>query len=295
MNYRYLNTEAWKYQNGLAKFSHVPQNIQIANFGSSHGNLGFYWPEDSYTAFNFGLDGQGHDFDYALLKQYSDHFDNGAVAIFLIEFFDMNISQTNTPSILPRYYRILNTKNMPVIPKLKFVDDIRYHTLPILSAGDNILALLYDFNPEATFLEFWKYQMQSEEKILFAANTWRDAMLNSSKEYAGYLPNKEIFYTIIEYCLSHNIQPVLVTTPIASASNKTVNETDSDFFDIFYQFSSELCEKYPSVPYLDYSNDTRIVGDYSLFYDADHLNYSGAKKFTPIVIADIEKLGLLGK
>jgi lysophospholipase L1-like esterase len=69
--------------------------------------------------------------------------------------------------------------------------------------------------------------------------------------------------------------------------NEIYDERLPAFWDTFYRFTRELCEAYPDVPYLDYSHDSRFTHDFSLFTDGDHLNASGAKKFTAVVIADL--------
>ncbi|GHV04439.1 hypothetical protein FACS189485_09840 [Spirochaetia bacterium] len=90
-------TNSWKYQNDVEKFSHVPRNIQLANFGSSHGLLGFDWSNAPYTTFNFSLTSQRHLFDFSLLQQYSDHFAKDAVALFLIEYFEITSAVKKFP------------------------------------------------------------------------------------------------------------------------------------------------------------------------------------------------------
>jgi hypothetical protein len=291
LNQRYVNTNNWKYQNETEKFYHIPQNIQIANFGSSNGLRDFVWIDSEYTAFNFGLGAQVHYFDYMLLQQYIDHFAQNAVVIFPITYGD--VSSIHLPDsnmdLIPRYYRILDKQYNP---QYKWFDNIRFNTFPILSAGYNIASVVNDYDP-TPWLDDW-----INGSMLNKTDEWILEVNNSSKALSegteGYFYNKKNLCDIIEYCLLHNLQPVILATPYAGVLNDFHRELSPDFFEAFERFAKEICEQYPTVPYLDYSNDIRISPDLSLFYDHFHLNYHGAQIFTPMVVSDIEKLGLLG-
>ena len=54
------------------KFNFVPEGIQIANMGSSHGDAAFNWDsltkERNFKCFNFALASQPYKYDYALLN-----------------------------------------------------------------------------------------------------------------------------------------------------------------------------------------------------------------------------------
>ncbi|MDR2746208.1 MAG: hypothetical protein LBB77_02075, partial [Treponema sp.] len=274
----------------------VPQNIQLANFGSSHGRYDFEWSDSPYQAFNFGLDSQLHLYDYALLRQYSKHFDKNAVVIFLIEYFEIEMIKINYSDQIPRYYRILDKK---YTPEYSFWDYIRYAVFPLLSAGDNIRLIVYDINPEVAFQKKWYSTMSEEELAEYSSKHHIDWTTDSpdgttlQKGAEGFVHNQKILSDIIDYCLARELQPVLISTPITGIFNDVFEERTSDFFETFYRFSREISEKYPNVPYLDYSHDKRFENDISLFFDGDHLNIYGAKKFTSIVVEDIQSLGLL--
>jgi hypothetical protein len=109
----------------------------------------------------------------------------------------------------------------------------------------------------------------------------------------GFAYNQELVCKMVELCLAHDIRPVLVATPITSILNSIYDKNAPDFFDTFYRFAREICEKYPGLEFFDYSHDNRFVNDFSLFIDSDHLNDYGAEKFTPIMAADLEASGIL--
>jgi hypothetical protein len=296
LNALYIRTETWKYQNNVEKFAHVPQGIQIANFGSSHGRDDFEWSDSPYQAFNFGLSSQRHLYDYALLQQYINHFDKNAVVILLIEYFEIESIKVDYSDQIPRYYRILNKEYMP---EYSLRDYIRYAVFPVLSAGTNIRSIILDSNPEDVFQKNWHNTMPEEELVKYCSKHHIDWTTDSpdgttlQKGLEGFVYNKKILSDIIDYCLACGLQPVLVSTPITGIFNNIFEERTPNFFETFYRFSREISGKYPHVPYLDYSHDKRFENNISLFYDGDHLNIYGAKKFTSIVIKDIQSLGFL--
>ena len=59
INARYVSTNHWKAENNVWKFNFVPDDIQLANFGSSHGEYGFFYDDFSqYKTFNFAVNSQ---------------------------------------------------------------------------------------------------------------------------------------------------------------------------------------------------------------------------------------------
>jgi hypothetical protein len=296
LNVLYIRTDSWKYQNNVEKFAHIPQGIQIANFGSSHGLRDFEWSDSTYQAFNFGLPSQYYLFDYAILRQYINHFDKNAVVILLIEYFEIEMIKVDYSDQIPRYYRILDKEYMP---EYSLPDYIRYAVFPVLSAGANIKSIISDSNPEEEFQKKWHSTMSEEELVNYCSKHYIDWTNDSpdgtilQKGIEGFIYNKKILSDIIDYCLARELQPVLVSTPITGIFNTIFEEQTPDFFETFYRFSHEISEKYPNVPYLDYSHDKRFENDISLFFDGDHLNIYGAKKFTSIVINDIQSFGFL--
>ena len=84
------------------------------------------------------------------------------------------------------------------------------------------------------------------------------------------------------------VQVVFVTSPIyIGVTERTDNIQD------FYAFRKHFSEKY-SIPVLDYLYDS-LCYDTAYFYNASHLNNTGAELFTAKLCHDIDSLGLLKK
>ena len=84
------------------------------------------------------------------------------------------------------------------------------------------------------------------------------------------------------------VQVVFVTSPIyIGVTERTDNIQD------FYAFRKHFSEKY-SIPVLDYLYDS-LCYDTAYFYNASHLNKTGAELFTAKLCHDIDSLGMLKK
>lgn len=289
LNMLYIRTNYWKWENDVYKFKNVPQQIVLANFGTSHTEHGIQYdivPE--IQTFNFGLAAQPLFYDYALLKQYSSHLAKNALVIFSISYFNVVGDVINISGTRPRYYRFLDKEYMDA---WSIGDFFRYAKFPVLTAKENIMAIFHDkddINPLYTLTKF-----PTEEELKKHVRRRLKEFVESSREKwePEYQENLQAYSEMIEYCLDHSFRPVLITTPITDAFNTEYAKID-EFFDTFYRFSSELCQKY-DLPYIDYSHDERFSPHHELFVDADHLNIYGAEKFTKILVSDLKERGLL--
>ena len=148
------------------KFNFVPDGIQVANMGSSHGEAAFNWDplihERNMKCFNFALTSQGYQYDYALLNMHKEDFAEGSVVFIPVSYFSFNteaVTPEDIEAISVRYYRILSPQYNPDYSLYKDLVAIRF---PILSAGDKIFDL---FKPPITFPSL----SENRQNIVYAA------------------------------------------------------------------------------------------------------------------------------
>jgi len=286
-NLLYINTNYWQGTviNPTEKFNHIPDNIQIANVGSSHGECGFDYREISNRGFNFALSQQYPLYDYLVLKQYVNQFDKNAVLLIPISYFHITSMKIDFKDHRARYYRFLSKENMDVYSEQ---EKILFTFIPVLTAGKTIKFIIKDRPPSSI------YKTMTEQELIKDSiekhGSWTAGTENTQEREKRAAHNKYLVSQIIELCYTKNIQPVLVTTPFTSILNNVYAEKTTWFFDDFYRFTHELQEAYHGLPCFDYSHDPRFENDFSLFRDCDHL---GAEKFTAIVISDLQTSGLL--
>lgn len=293
LNTMYINTNHWKAENDVWKFNFVPKNIQLANLGSSHGEVHFKYDDfPQYVAFNFGLSAQLYFWDYGILQQYISYFESDAVILLPISYFGITYRQGDTADFRPRYYRFLEKK---YFNRWDALDAIRYAYLPILSAGKKSMKCIDDvppenidiFNGRTTFLEEEELREYCQEKH----EGWTSPEYDKGEE--GYKQNLAEVCLLVDFCLKNGLKPVLITAPITSVLNDIYAQQSPNFFSTFYRFIGDVQARFPSVPYFDYSHDQEFSQNVELFADGDHLNVYGARKFTARVVADLQAAGLL--
>lgn len=296
LNFFYTRTNYYlqNIASDVQKFYNVPEHIQLANIGSSHGTESFDYSDVPYTCFNFALSSQRFFYDYAILKQYITRFEKNAVLLIPISYFQIIQKKIDFQDQRDRYYRFLAVKYMDSfsIKKKLLV------SLPVLTTSPNILIkyIVNDISPAPPISP--AFETMAEPELIEYCTAKHKAWTTGSEygfeaeEKEGFFYNKYLASQIVEFCYANDIQPVLITTPITSILNNIYTERSPDFFDTFHRFTRELQETYSGLLYFDYSHDPRFENDFSLFRNGDHLNILGREKFTAIVISDLQTSGL---
>lgn len=295
LNARYVRTNWWKSENHINAFEDIPYNLELGNIGSSHTKYGIDWravPE--IRAWNLALSSQPYFYDHAVLKNYIDHFAENAVVVICLSYFEID----RVPDYAPyraRYYRILPKDDLDSwSPK----EDIVYRLLPVLSAGNNKIKIVHDIPPEQMSPYFNRDSyLDGDELYDFCVKRYKEftTRQRTSTPQEDYAENIEKVSAIIDLCHAHRLRPVLITTSITDVLNAIYDEETPEFFTTFRRFSDDLCERYPDVPYFDYSHDETFSARHELFADGDHLNNAGAALFTKTLVADLRRAGILAQ
>lgn len=293
INLLYIRTNYWKSENNVNKFDDVPYKIELGNLGSSHGACTFkYETVPEVNAFNFALSAQPYYYDLQILKKYFDHFEKDGVVIILISYFNI----TRLPDYskyASRYYRILPKSS---IYNWSLYEYICFIVFPIFSAKLNLSRIICDIPKENMDPYYNNNSVMNEEQLndycIKLHKNWTSR--EGDKGKFGYDFNTSEISNIIDFCYSHDLRPVLVTTPVTDVLNELF-ENDKTFFPLFEQFSSDLIKKYPGLIYLDYSRDEHFSKRHDFFVNGDHFNNSGAKEFTKTVIQDLQEKGVIKK
>ena len=105
-----------------------------------------------------------------------------------------------------------------------------------------------------------------------------------------FISHEEVqaLYDIVDICRKHNVTPIFVTLPYLKEYTDEIKRRDNDFYDQFYSWIYSVVEK-TGVEYFDYSLDECFICDYTLFYNGDHMNSAGARKFTDILFEEVIK------
>lgn len=267
------------------KFYNMPNQINIANMGNSHGLCSFNYADlqDEYVCFNFALTAQSIEYDEGIMKQYINRMADNSVMIIPVSYVTFFLSDWNFSDEFfnvknQRYYGILSYKNMIRTNLVEYIKRKYFAFIYTDVRADMISAI-----DEKFFINQPDKDGEDIPKTDFA----KDAYDAYNRHVASFLIDGEYqfkdelvkcLYNMINMCRENNVTPVLVTTPCVKEYNDYV---EKEFLSEFNEILSKVIED-TQVPYYNYCNDERFVNRYDLFMNADHLNEEGAAIFTDI-------------
>lgn len=285
INHFYIRTNGYRSLDDTYKYYLMPEDIEVANFGSSHGAYGIFYDElEGVNGFNFALPGQGLYYDQKILEKYSGRLADSCVVIIPLSYFSFDL-EIGTDIQNRWYYKFLGYR---AVPNHNLTEYIRHGLCPFLSASFNAKYLVAD-RESMDFNIFWIFDYFGHHLDVNDERAWRkDArgfleFFNSVTGGEYVEANTSFLEGMIEYCEERGFKPVLVTTPFTKYFNKLFR---GEVLDDFRARVDEVREKY-DVPYLDYSSDPRITKHLEFFSDSNHLNDAGRKAFTQILLTDL--------
>lgn len=274
------------------KFYNVPYDIEICNFGTSHGQHGYNYSniKSKYNCFNFALSSQALSYDYRVLMQYKGHIKEGAyIFIPVSDFILYGKKQEDIDGYLnknQRYYYFLSPSLIENFDIEKYI----YVKLPWLNCSNNeLLSTLLNKNNKEVNVEKWDKIATYEDCVEDTKNRTGIRILEENANYYyKTINNQELtaLYNMIDLCNEIKAIPVLVIMPMTGAYSETINEMDPEFFTEYYSLISRIVNE-TNVKYVDYRYDERISDNYDYFCDSDHLNDDGAKAFVDILIQEV--------
>lgn len=295
VNYVYINRSTnWgtigECKNDTVYIANVPEKIEICNFGNSHGYYGFDYTDytDSSVCFNFSLPSQSMSYNYRILENYQDSIAPGAVIFICIShntfFCREETSEADFASKNKRYYHFLDKQ---YIKEYDFKTDIFVNYLPALSTNPS--DLIQTALGLAAPIDYWKDTTSKEYADIHGPSRYELLAEGTVNDDGSRRFNKEEIkaaYDMIALCRKLGATPILITTPFLSQYTKPILENNPTFYDDFYGVIEEI-QKTTDVDYYDYQFDARFAFNYDYFFNTDHLNRAGAKKFTEILMQEI--------
>lgn len=288
LNKPYLKIDELKYAD-VIKFETLGREyweIHVGNLGSSHGAYDFVYDsirEKGYVCFNFANTSQSYDYDYAILQAYGQYMEEDSVLFIPVSYFSFNnevVNDSEREAMSIRYYHFLPPE---YIPDYDPYIDLVTHKMPILSAGADIIDLFPDLKLSLT---------------AYAADDGIDAeefARRAQERYSRHFDNKDEYflperidelYAIIDYCQTHDITPVLITTPFSKYYRDLIS---GEFLQEFNETVTKIATD-TGVSYYDYSNDERFRENLDYFSDSDHLNETGAAYFMEILQEEVTEM-----
>lgn len=272
--------------NKIKKFvDGVPENLEIVNTGSNHAYYGFNY--GSIKCFNFASGAQSLNYDYKILKQYSNNLNGGCKVLIVLAPLSFGFVDYKNDSSNSRYYFFMDKDKILNYSRLK---KILYVDMPILKSWKNFIRI---FLRKKEIKSIINTPDNAEKEALLRINGWKKQFNLKNlldKKSASYLKDefenvKTILLDMIEFSLEHNWRPIIVIPPASVFLTKKIS--DEFMKEVLYDNIRFLKDK--RIPILDYWKDDRL-NDYKLYINSDFLNEKGSKLFTEIVLEDIKKL-----
>ena len=272
--------------NKIKKFvDGVPENLEIVNTGSNHAYYGFNY--GSRKCFNFASGAQSLNYDYKILKQYSNNLNGGCKVLIVLAPLSFGFVDYKNDSSNSRYYFFMDKDKILNYSRLK---KILYVDMPILKSWKNFIRI---FLRKKEIKSIINTPDNAEKEALLRINGWKKQFNLKNlldKKSASYLKDefenvKTILLDMIEFPLEHNWRPIIVIPPVSVFLTKKIS--DEFMKEVLYDNIRFLKDK--RIPILDYWKDDRL-NDYKLYINSDFLNEKGSKLFTEIVLEDIKKL-----
>lgn len=288
----YVNLERTE---GTDIFHTMPDSIDIAVFGASHGRDAFRCPPEGYTMFNFSLSSQPPYYDLRLMREYQDHIQPGALVVLTVSpmypFFAVQPAADSFTKIQPRYYRILSPEN---IVDLDIWYWLRVRFSPLLTEDFAKISKAFLEPPDLVPTmdqSVGQRQLSLEDIPEEKERIHRDHIAPGITCFPEESPvMADAYREMLALCREKGWQAVLVTPPYPKDYLDCYIEYNPSFFTGLNQFMDRLCREY-GVDWLDYSQDPGFAERYDLFRNIDHLNLEGAAIFDRQFFADIQSLG----
>lgn len=286
-NKKYKNSNYFlEDYNKIKKFvDGVPENLEIVNTGSNHAYYGFNYDDKKY--FNFASGSQSLNYDYKILKQYSNNLNDSCKVLIVLAPLSFGFVDYKDDSSNSRYYFFIDKDKILNYSRLK---NFLYVDMPILKSWKNFIRI---FLRKKEIKPVINTPDNAEKEALLRINGWKKQfnlkdLLDMKSAYClkdEFENVKIILLDMIKFSLKHNWRPIIIIPP----ASVFLTEKISDEFmkEVLYDNIRFLKDK--QIPILDYWKDDRL-NDYKLYINSDFLNEKGSKLFTKIVLEDIKKL-----
>lgn len=261
----------------------VPQNLVVVNTGSNQAYYGITYNDK--RCFNFASGTQSLNYDYKILKHYSDHLATGCyilINVCVLSFGFVDYKDDNANS---RYYFFLNKDEIINYTKLK---KYIYVNFPILRSWKNFIRI---WMPQKNKQHNKPYSFEEDAaKAIDMVNIWKkqfnlidmkkkDSAIHLNKEF---IKTKKILQNMLTYCKENSFKAVLLIMPVSKNLREQISK---EFMDtVLYDNIKNI-----DVPILDYWYDERFA-DYNLYNNACFLNERGRGYFSEILLNDLKVL-----
>jgi hypothetical protein len=250
------------------------EDLEVLILGSSHALADINPSFLSKKSFNLANSSQTLDLDYELLSKFIKSLPNLSYVIIPVSYFSLfNTMETEQEKFrIKNYILYYNIHSFKI--NLKYFFELTNGT--IISNASRLYQY-YKNNRDFITVSELGFGLNYSSAI---KNNMEETAIAASerhnKEDWRYLDyNKSQIENIINLCQLQHICLIFVTMPAYSTYRKRLNSAQ---LGETINYMTNIAQKHSNLYYYNFLDDALFVEDD--FFDADHLNEIGAKKFT---------------
>lgn len=258
-------------------------SIEVLITGSSHTAYGIDPAYMSRHGFDLGHTSQTLFYDDQEITRYFRKLKNLKLVIIPLSYFSFYLRTTDADEAWrdPYYKHFWGFCYKPHSLKPPY-----YSYIAMYGSNETIINLRYNFKKDLSEnlsrYGFLKYDTVGNSDLI----GYSKGLERVRKHEQGYKPertteNRGYLEHMISELQSAGIKVVLITTPLLRYK---VPFENPKYQEIMYCNVHEICQKY-NLQYFDYSHDPRFTQ--KDFRDNDHMNFMGARHFTPILDSEV--------
>ena len=262
------------YQTKNNQIALQKDSITTLILGSSHTLYGVNPDFINQNAFNGANISQTIDIDYTILKQ----------SIFKLPKLKnvvIRVSHTTLFELLPKMSEAWRMRNYYIYYDNLDLPWSLFNRFEIFTTHFKLnLKRLFDFYiDDKSSLNClpngWNTSYKTSAHRSLAKSAKIAVIRHNIKDFKYHKQCKSYLKMIIDLCEQHNINVILITPP---ACNEYINQLYQPQLNKTISFCKELDQTHKNCIYINYFlNDSFTISD---FFDADHLNHSGAEKLS---------------
>lgn len=283
----------WNYNYFTEKFKHMPKHLKIVCIGTTQAFFAIDFSDCSVPAFNMSLWLNYFTYSKRLLEKYSNRIEPHATILITLQYpiFLCSEKCSFTRDNALQYSKILFGKD----PHVSVLRQCLYRIIPDSCFSTNNFDSIRQVelrNKKMNHLKIWELEQYVEN----TKNAWeKEIECDNLRENSGVITqfHKDRLKTsidhvieIIDLCRKNDWNPILVSLPFSKIFNDRIPEEFKQ--NCYFQCIEELIKR-TNCKWLDYMQDKRM-DDINNYMDVWWLNERGRKKFTKIVLNEIERI-----
>jgi len=285
-----------KYSHDIQSLKDQSEEIELLILGTSHTAMALNPEFIKCRSFNLARGAQDHYYDYMLLEKFLPLLKRLKVVTVGLYPYSFGYDQEKdgahnvkayyrAAGILPRsksYKKLLLSYSAFWLHKDDFIKDFRADRKP----GPGVL--IDSFSVPKPYPKDGGGRTTNGYYFAFGTKDPEVLSVEGGKRAHKYMgkynkdiqsQNRNYLFSIIETCLAKNIEIIFMVPPFTDYYLNGYQE--NNFLEEFYKNCEEIIQKYPKLRFVDYGRSGSF--QYSDFYNSDHLNFYGSRKFSHIL------------